>query len=269
MFLALSQVTGKRLCMRITRKDLTALNDRLETFSAGDILFWAWKTFARRAALLSSMQKAGTTLSHMANAAELGFDVLFVDTGVLHQETLTTRDTLAKTHRHLSVISLYPKRSFAEQTHAEGVLYLTKEGQERCCDLRKSEPLHGVRGRYDVLISALRRGEGGKRGEIRVVDLDVEMNALRLHPFANTSNEVLQAYIASEKTVVVNPLHDMGFPTIGCFPCTSPVRDDESERAGRWRHLAGVEYCGINPTDRATKTEASIELDDRYAPFLK
>jgi phosphoadenosine phosphosulfate reductase len=269
MFLALPQVTGKRLCMLITRKDLAAVNERLEAFSAGDILFWAWKTFSRRAALLSSMQKAGTALSHMANTAGLGFDVLFVDTGVLHQETLATRDALAKTHRHLSVISLHPKHTFADQTHTEGVLYLTKEGQERCCDLRKNEPLRGVRGRYDVLISALRRGEGGKRSEIRVLDLDVEMNALRLHPFANTSNEMLNEYIASEKTVVVNPLHDMGFPTIGCFPCTSPVREDESERAGRWRHLAGVEYCGINPTDRSTKTEASIELDDRYESFLR
>jgi len=66
--------------------------------------------------------------------------------------------------------------------------------------------------------------------------------------------------------VAMNPLHAMGFPTIGCFPCTTPVRPDEPERAGRWRHLAGVDYCGINPTDRGQGGEVSIELDDRYAP---
>jgi phosphoadenosine phosphosulfate reductase len=64
----------------------------------------------------------------------------------------------------------------------------------------------------------------------------------------------------------VNPLHAMGFPTIGCFPCTTPVRPDEPERAGRWRHLAGAEYCGINPVDRGGReSTAAVELDDRYA----
>ncbi|MEO7331795.1 MAG: phosphoadenylyl-sulfate reductase, partial [Minicystis sp.] len=65
----------------------------------------------------------------------------------------------------------------------------------------------------------------------------------------------------------INPLHFMGFTTIGCFPCTTPVRPDEPERAGRWRHLAGVEYCGINPVDRHAEA-AFIELDERYAPAL-
>jgi phosphoadenosine phosphosulfate reductase len=60
----------------------------------------------------------------------------------------------------------------------------------------------------------------------------------------------------------------MGFLTIGCFPCTTPVRDDEPERAGRWRHLAGVDYCGINPTDRANVDDAFVILDDRYGPAL-
>jgi phosphoadenosine phosphosulfate reductase len=60
----------------------------------------------------------------------------------------------------------------------------------------------------------------------------------------------------------------MGFPTIGCFPCTTPVLPGEPERAGRWRHLAGVDYCGINPTDRAPEAPSFIELDDRYAPAL-
>jgi phosphoadenosine phosphosulfate reductase len=59
----------------------------------------------------------------------------------------------------------------------------------------------------------------------------------------------------------------MGFPTIGCFPCTTPVLPGEPERAGRWRHLAGVEYCGINPTDR-TDVETYIEIEDRYGPAL-
>jgi phosphoadenosine phosphosulfate reductase len=165
------------------------------------------------------------------------------------------------------VRTLGPELDFATQTAREGVLYLSKEGQERCCDLRKSAPLRAVTGQYDALIGALRRDEGGKRAGVRIFDLDAEMNALRIHPFAGLDREALDAYVAAHADVVLNPLHSMGFPTIGCFPCTTPVRPDEGERAGRWRHLAGVEYCGINPTDRGGPPP-SIDLDDRYAALL-
>ncbi len=254
--------------MRLTRIELEALNARLEARSPVEILTWAWATFGRRAAILSSMQKAGAALCHMADRAGLGLDVVFVDTGVLHAETLATRDALARTHRHLAVVTLHPARTFAAQTRDEGVLYLTGEGQARCCELRKSEPLRSVAGRYDALISALRRDEGGGRAKIRALELDPEMNALRVHPLVGLSSQGLDAYVASHADVALNPLHSMGFPTIGCFPCTTPVRADEGERAGRWRHLADVAYCGINPTDRAATAEPAIELDDRYRAVL-
>lgn len=254
--------------MRITARDLDALNDRLESLSPTEVLAWAHATFGRRAAILSSMQRAGAALCHMAETLGLGLDVVFVDTGVLHAETLATRDRLARTHRHLAVVTLHPERTFEAQTRDEGVLYLTKEGQERCCDLRKSAPLRAVKGRYDALVSALRRGEGGARGRVRALELDPEMNALRVHPFVNLPAEALDAYVGQNPGVALNPLHAMGFPTVGCFPCTTPVRPDEPERAGRWRHLADVTYCGINPTDRAPRAEPSIDLDERYARAL-
>jgi phosphoadenosine phosphosulfate reductase len=254
--------------MRITRADLEAANAKLETLSPSEILSWVHQTFGTRAAILSSMQRAGSVLCHMADRAGLGFDVLFVDTGVLHDQTLATRDQLARSHTHLRVVTLVPERTFSEQTSAEGLLYLTKEGQERCCDLRKNEPLRKVRGRYDALVSALRRGEGGQRARIGVLELDPDVSLLRVHPFVRFDGEQLAAYASAHPDVVINPLHLMGFPTIGCFPCTTPVRPDEPERAGRWRHLAGVEYCGINPTDRSGATPPAIEIDDRYASRL-
>jgi phosphoadenosine phosphosulfate reductase len=214
------------------------------------------------------MQRAGTALCHMADRAGLGADVLFVDTGVMHQETLATRDELARTHPRLRVITLSPARTFAVQTRDEGLLYLSRGGQERCCEMRKSEPLRAVAGRYDAFVSALRRGEGGARAKISVLDLDPDMGVLRVHPFVNLAPTDLDSYIAEHGDVVQNPLHGMGFLTIGCFPCTTPVRDDEPERAGRWRHLAGVDYCGINPTDRASVDDAFVILDDRYGPAL-
>jgi len=252
--------------LRLSKNDIDRLNSRFSDAAPEALLRFARDTFGDRVAILSGMQRAGTALCFLAERECLSFDVLFVDTGVLHQETLQTRDRLAATHKHLRVVTLSPERTFAEQTREEGLLYLSKEGQERCCDLRKTAPLLSLRGRYDALVGALRQDEGGARTRAAPFGLDPAMNALRIHPFASLSEEALSAMIAREPGIVVNPLHDMGFPTIGCFPCTSPVRPDEPERAGRWRHLAGVEYCGINPVDRGTAGE--IEFDDRYAEAM-
>jgi phosphoadenosine phosphosulfate reductase len=252
--------------MRVTELDLAHLNARFEGALPLDLLRFVVDTFGLRAAILSSMQKAGSALCHLADRAALSLDVLFVDTGVLHVETIHTRDELARTHPHLRVITLHPELTFAEQTRQEGLLYLSKEGQERCCDLRKSLPLRRVKGRYDALISALRRGEGGARAKVQPFGIDPEMGALRVHPFHALSNDALEE-LASRPGVVVNPLHGMGFPTIGCFPCTTPVLPDEPERAGRWRHLASVTYCGINPVDRGDD-DGGIDLDDRYRAAL-
>lgn len=253
--------------MRVTEAGLEALNGRLAGAAPLDVLRFVHQTFGPRAAILTSMQRAGTWLCRLADQAGLDFDVVFVDTGVLHEQTRWTRDELARTHRNLRVITLSPVRTFAEQTAEEGLLYLSVEGQERCCDLRKTAPLHALRGRYDALVSALRQGEGGARSKVRSVGLDLAMGALRVHPLAHVTNEALDQAIAADPGVVVNPLHAMGFRTIGCFPCTTPVLPDESERAGRWRHLASVQYCGINPVDRGA-AEGAIELDDRYAEAL-
>ncbi len=253
--------------MRITTDALDALNERFANAEPIEILRFVHRVFGPRAAILSGMQRAGSLLCRFADREALDFDVLFVDSGVMHRETLVTRDELARTHTHLRIITRFPFRSFTQQTAEEGLLYMTHEGQERCCSMRKREPLLEQKGRYDVLVSALRREEGGARSKTRLFDIDTELNALRVHPLVHTSREALDAMIASDPHIVVNPLHAMGYPTIGCFTCTTPVLPNEPERAGRWRHLASVEYCGINPTDHATQ-RGGIDMDDRYASAL-
>lgn len=254
--------------MQLRPDDLVVLNQRFRDTPPEAILRFVSETFGPRAALLSSMQRAGLALAHLADRAGLPFDVLFVDTGVLHAQTLQARDDLARTHRHLHVRTLVPPRTFAEQTDAEGLLYLSPEGQARCCDLRKSVPLRGERGTYDALVGALRRGEGGKRKGVETFALDPEMQALRVHPLAHVEDDWLDRYAASHGDLVENTLHRMGFPTIGCYTCTTPVRPDEDERAGRWRHLEHVRYCGINPTDGDAPVAPTIELADRYRDAL-
>ena len=246
---------------RLTQVDLNELNQSFEQDSPLDLLRWVKEIFGERAAMLSAMQRAGCAVCHMIGHARLEIPILFVDTGVNFQETLDTRDRVARDYG-LDVITLSPLKSMEEQTKELGILYLTPEGQKQCCSLRKIEPLLQAKGRFDCLVGSLRRAEGGRRSTIPIVSIDVEMNCLRVNPLANFTDFELETYLA-ENDVIVNPLHAQGYTTIGCNRCTTPVLPTEPKRAGRWRHLGSWSaYCEINPSDRAGCLVKSVDLSD-------
>jgi phosphoadenosine phosphosulfate reductase len=243
----------------LTQADLADLNQAMEARTPGELLQWTKSLFGPRAGLMSAMQRAGTVLCHMASSLNLGIDVLFVDTGVMFQETLQTRDRLIREYG-LNVVTLQPDQSMEDQTRELGILYLSAEGQERCCEMRKTEPLMKVRGKYDALIGGLRRGDGEKRSKVPILAVDPKMNALRVNALANFHDHDMDEYIAKHN-VIVNPLHQQGYETIGCNRCTTPVLPGEPKRAGRWRHLGPwALYCGINPTDLDRGTSKAIDL---------
>ncbi|MEM9703410.1 MAG: phosphoadenosine phosphosulfate reductase family protein, partial [Planctomycetota bacterium] len=162
----------------------------------------------------------------------------------------------------LTVHSLTPKQTMAEQTEQLGVLYLTAEGQAECCRLRKNEPLMEVADQYDAIISSLRRSDGGPRGRTPVLSPDPETNTLRINPLVTMDDETLAAYLQDHR-IPTNPLHKQGYSTIGCIRCTTPVLPGEPKRAGRWRHLGPwSQYCGINPTDMLPPDQLAIELPE-------
>ena len=220
---------------------------------------WSFSIFGNRLAAISSMQKSGNVICHMLYTLKMPIKILFVDTGVLFDETLRTRDRLMEEFG-LDIVTLSPKQTMQEQTAELGVLYLSPEGQQQCCDLRKTQPMREVAGDYDALIGSLRRSDGGKRALCPVLAVDPEMNILRINPLVNFTDEQLEEYIDSHD-VIINPLHAQGYSTIGCNRCTTPVLPNEPKRAGRWRHLGQWSvYCGINPTDLDTATSPAIDL---------
>ena len=244
---------------RLTQADLNDINQTFEHDSPLELLRWAQEIFGNRVAMLSAMQRAGSMVCHMIGHNKLAIPILFVDTGVNFQETLETRDRLAKEYG-LNIITLNPRLTMEDQIHEFGVLYLTPEGQKKCCQMRKTEPLLETKGQYDCLVGSLRRAEGGKRGKIPILSVDTQMNCVRVNPLANVSDDELKSYLA-EHHVIVNPLHSQGFTTIGCNRCTTPVMPDEPPRAGRWRHLGTWSaYCEINPTDRDGGLSKAIDL---------
>lgn len=244
---------------RLTQADLIELNQTFEERTPQELIRWTREVFGSRVAALSAMQKAGSVICHMLFAMKTPMKVLFVDTGVLFDETLETRDRIARDYG-LEVVTLQPKLSMAEQTARFGVLYLSTEGQAQCCHMRKNEPLMTIRGQFDALLSSLRRSEGGQREKCPILSVDPELNCLRVNPLVNFSNDQMRGYI-DEHNVVLNPLHDQGYTTIGCNRCTTPVLPNEPPRAGRWRHLGPWSvYCGINPTDFSRETASAVDL---------
>ena len=253
--------------LRISASHLLELNKNLAGLSAAELIRWSHEVFGRRLALLSAFQEAGCVLCHMV--ADLGLqdsvDILFVDTGVNFPETLETIESIRNEYG-LNIRTLKPALAMAEQTEKLGVLYLSQDGQKRCCHMRKTEPLLATKGEYDGILASLRREEGGTRAAVAPLVIDQQLNALRVHPLLAMTNVEMDEYIAKHK-VIINPLHAQGYPTISCNRCTTPVLPGEDERAGRWRHLENAaKYCGINPTDRKRgAAEEYIELPKAVA----
>ena len=244
---------------RLTQADLVDLNKTFEERTPEELIAWSLEVFGKRLAAISAMQKSGSIICHMLSQLESTMTVIFVDTGVMFPESLATRDRI-KDEYGLDVVTLTPQRTMDEQTQELGVLYLSPEGQEQCCGLRKVQPLKDVSDQYDAFIGSLRRADGGKRGICPILSVDPEMNAMRINPLANITDEELEQYL-EQNQVILNPLHLQGYSTIGCTRCTTPVLPNEPKRAGRWRHLGPWSvYCGINPTDLDRDSSPAIDL---------
>jgi phosphoadenosine phosphosulfate reductase len=246
---------------RLTQGDLSELNKTFEERTPQELIQWGREIFGDRLAALSSMQRAGNVVCHMLHTLKLPVPVLFVDTGVLFQETLDTRDRLIQEYG-LEIITLKPEKTMEEQTAELGVLLsLARRPEAVLPSAEDRADAEGQRAGSMQLIGSLRRADGGRRETCPILAIDPEMNTLRINPLVNFSNDEMEQYIA-QNHVLINPLHSQGYSTIGCNRCTTPILPNEPHRAGRWRHLGPWSvYCGINPTDIDGDGAPAVEFD--------
>jgi phosphoadenosine phosphosulfate reductase len=244
---------------RITQEpriDCATANTVLEPLSARERILWAVSERRDNVVLLSSMQKTAGVLMHMFHELGLTNEVLFVDTGYHFFETLKMRDEYMRRFR-LNLVTLYPASTIEEQEKLHGgKLFASIAGQPECCRMRKEAPLlaHLETKQAPIVVNGLRRVDGGKRRNLKPLAEDRRTGGHQLSPIYDWTTDDVRAYIA-EHNLPIHPLHDAGYPSIGCYPCTTPVEPGEDERAGRWRHLrvldaeAAPAYCNINFTD--------------------
>lgn len=211
------------------------------------ILGWAWGQFGSEAAIGTSFQGAGLVMIHHAIQAGLKLPVFTLDTQLLFPETLELKARLEEFFG-IEIESLFPDQSPAEQ-EAELGPALWKTKPDLCCTLRKVIPLQRRLEALSVWITGVRRQQSETREKTRILELykfDVlrDQMILKLNPMAPWSREGVWEYIHKHK-IPYNPLHDRGYRSIGCEPCTRATGSGENERAGRWTGFDKAE-CGIH-----------------------
>jgi phosphoadenosine phosphosulfate reductase len=214
--------------------------DELDGASAIEILTWADEQFGSAWCVTSSM--ADAVVPHLAARARPGVDVVFLDTGYHFAETIGTRDAVAAT-LPVNLLTITPRRSVAEQD-AEFGPRLYERDPDRCCAMRKVEPLNDALVPYVAWASGLRRDESITRAATRVVEWDAKHNMVKLNPIAAWTQDDVDTYIA-DNGILVNPLLFDGYGSIGCAPCTRRLLEGEDARAGRWAGRSKTE-CGLH-----------------------
>jgi phosphoadenosine phosphosulfate reductase len=205
-----------------------------------DVLRWGAREFGDTMCVSSSMTDA--VLAHLAARAQPGVSVLFLDTGYHFAETLGTRDAVEAT-MPVSVQTVQPLWTVAEQD-ADLMPRLHERDPDRCCWLRKVEPLGRALAPYSAWVSGVRRDESASRRDTPVVAWDPRRAVVKIHPLATWTQADVDAYI-DEHGVLVNPLVSDGYPSVGCAPCTSRPEAGADPRSGRWAGRDKTE-CGIH-----------------------
>jgi len=229
----------------IPATEIPALNEKLNAGSTEEILSWAWQTFGRRAAIGTSFQGAGLVMMHIAKQRNLKFPVFTMDTGLLFPETIALHKRLEDFFGY-EIERLVPDLTVEQQAEANGP-ELWKHDPDLCCTMRKVLPLRSKLSELDCWITGLRREQSDTRSSIGIIELyafDEGRDIVKLNPMANWSRDAVWNYLRDFK-IPYNPLHDQGYRSIGCGPCTVKDAGGENERAGRWIGFNKVE-CGIH-----------------------
>ena len=221
--------------------EMDALNDRFETESAECILRWAWDTFAPDIVASSSFQTQSVPLLHIISRVCPELPVLFVDTGYHFPQTLAFRDDL-RVRYHLNVVVIQPTVTKSETMQQYGEP-LYRHDPDLCCYINKVSPMQWAVSWAQAWVSGVRRDQTAQRQAMRIFEARPD-GLLRIHPMLNWTADDIEAYRRAHD-LPAHPLYAMGYPSVGCAPCTRPVFSGEDLRAGRWAGSEKTE-CGLH-----------------------
>jgi phosphoadenosine phosphosulfate reductase len=234
-------------------ESLREASDRLETASPKEILAWAVERYFPKLTMATAFGPEGCVILHFLAEVEPRVPVFNLDTGYQFAETLELRDRIAR--RYGIEVEMKQPDTTVEQYEAlhDGPLYKTQP--DRCCFDRKVTILQRAAVGFDAWMSGIRRDQSPDRAKAPIVGWDKKFGLVKVSPLANWTKQDVWRTI-TDHDVPYNPLHDQGYTSIGCWPCTRAVMFGEDERAGRWSGFAKTE-CGLH-----TLEEPSGEGDE-------
>ena len=240
------------MSVEISRSVIDTVRSRsFDAAPAEEILRWGLDTFAPRIALSASFgSPEGMVLLDMMHTIDPARTRVFtIDTGRLHQETYDLMDRV-RTRYEVEVEVYFPRPEAVQamvRQHGLNLFYDSVDLRRKCCGIRKVEPLDRALADLDAWIAGLRPDQSVTRGDVRAVEIDeVHGGRIKLNPLVGWTREDVMAYV-ERNHVPVNRLHDQGYPSVGCVPCTRSIQPGEDERAGRWWwETADQRECGIH-----------------------
>ncbi|MBI5561265.1 MAG: phosphoadenylyl-sulfate reductase [Deltaproteobacteria bacterium] len=224
-----------------TDEELRAVNASLEGKGPDAALRWVVDNFDRdEFALACSFSEC--VLVDMLVGIRPGARIFYLDTGLLFKETYEVIEKVCCKYG-ISVERYTPRLTVAEMEREYGP-ELWKRDPDQCCEIRKTSAMRAALGGLKLWITGLRREESATRASAPIVGRDVRFGIVKVNPIAAWTRKEVWDYIV-RNDVPYNPLLDQGYPSIGCKPCTEPVKTGEDERAGRWAGRAKIE-CGLH-----------------------
>lgn len=223
-----------------------SLNERYRHHSATSVLAHALRDpDAGDLALVSSFGAESVVLLHMVSVARRDTPVIFLDTELLFAETLVYQQEVSERLGLTDVRVIRADQAALDRTDPDRTLH--QRDTDACCDLRKTVPLQKALAPFDGWITGRKRFHGNGREALEFFEVEPGTGRIKVNPLAHWRREDVQTYM-EENRLPRHPLVAKGYPSIGCMPCTSPVKEGEDIRAGRWRGEDKSE-CGIHFVD--------------------
>ena len=238
------------MAQKLTPVQLEKLADEFESKSAQEVLKWALDTFGTRIALASSFGAEDVAVIDMMVKVDKNRTRVFtLETGRLNQETYDVMDAI-RTRYSIQIEAFFPDQKEVEdmiRSKGMNLMYESVENRKLCCEIRKVHSLNRALSNLDGWITGLRRDQVATRSTTKKIEIDaVHSGILKLNPIADWSSDMVWDYIR-KNNIPYNALHDKGFPSIGCEPCTRAVQPGEDPRAGRWWwENAAAKECGLH-----------------------
>jgi phosphoadenosine phosphosulfate reductase len=226
----------------ITDEELKAISNSFEHASPQEVLKWAAQTFGSQVAMATGFGAEGCALIDMIAKVAPKLRIFYLDTDVLFPETYALKDKIEARYG-IRLERRATNLTLDDQVKKYGDRLWERKPDE-CCRLRKVEPLKEMLSSLDAWVTAIRRDQSPARADAGIVERDKKFGLIKINPLATWSSKEVWNYIMKHD-VSYNPLHDQGYPSIGCSPCTTPVQIGEDPRAGRWRGSAKIE-CGLH-----------------------